>query len=386
MNDLLDTPGRTPAPMRAWLIEPLETPAARLIENARRADDVQHVAVMPDVHAANDVCVGTVMATRDLLYPSAVGGDIGCGMLAVAFDAGADALASGDVAGRVLGRLASAVPGRRRHRSRVAPFPEALARERLSHGALEAARRDDGALQLGTLGGGNHFVELQADEDGRLWLMIHTGSRAMGQAVRGHHLAHAFPAGPGGLRALDARSDAGRAYVNDMAWARAYAQANREAIADAVAEVLRAEVGAQVVETSRLGCDHNHVEREEHFGEPFWVHRKGAAPAGEGAPGILPGSMGTQSFHVEGRGCAESLRSSAHGAGRSRSREAARRAFTERDLRRQMEGVWYDYRMAGPLREEAPKAYKDIRAVLRAQQDLIRVVRTLRPVLVYKSD
>src|SRR3954470_22363862 len=113
MSEPINTSGRSPAPMRAWLIEPLETPAARLIENARRADDVRHLAVMPDVHAANDVCVGTVMATRDLLYPSAVGGDIGCGMLALAFDAGADALARGDVAGRVLSRLPSAVPGRR---------------------------------------------------------------------------------------------------------------------------------------------------------------------------------------------------------------------------------------------------------------------------------
>jgi tRNA-splicing ligase RtcB len=215
--------------------------------------------------------------------------------------------------------------------------------------------------------------------------MVHTGSRAIGQAVRGHHLTHAFAAGPGGLRALDARTDAGRAYVKDVAWARAYAQANREAIADAVAEALRAELGVLPDVATRFGCDHNHVEQEEHFGEAVWVHRKGAAPAGDGALGILPGSMGTQSFHVEGRGCAESLRSSAHGAGRSRSREAARRAFTERDLRRQMEGVWYDYRLAGALREEAPKAYKDIRAVLRAQHELIRVVRMLRPVLVYKS-
>jgi tRNA-splicing ligase RtcB len=371
--------------MRAWLIEPLETPAARMIDNARRADDVRHVAVMPDVHVANDVCVGTVMATQDLLYPSAVGGDIGCGMLAVAFDANAEAFARGDVAGRVLARLASGVPGRRRHRSRAAPLPSSLAATSLSHGSLEAVRRTAGEVQLGTLGGGNHFVELQADEAGRLWLMVHSGSRAVGQAVRDHHLAAAFPAGPGGLRALDARSDSGRAYAADVAWARAYAQANREAIADAVADVIRADLGVRVDDGSRFGCDHNHVTCEEHFGRPLWVHRKGAAPAGEGMAGILPGSMGTLSFHVEGRGCADALRSSAHGAGRARSRSATRDSVSERELMRQMAGVWFDYRLAGSLREEAPRAYKDVRAVLRAQHDLVRVVRTLKPVLVYKS-
>jgi tRNA-splicing ligase RtcB len=380
-----DTSNREPAPMRAWLIEPLETPAARMIDNARRADDVRHVAVMPDVHVANDVCVGTAMATNDLLYPSAVGGDIGCGMLAAAFDAGADALAKGDVAGRVLARLSSAVPGRRRHRSRVVSEPEALRSSSLSHGSLDAVRCSEGALQLGTLGGGNHFVELQSDEDGRLWLMVHSGSRAMGQEIRAHHSAAAFPAGPGGLRALDARTDAGRAYAADVSWARAYAQANRDAIADAVAEVLRAELGVRMDDGSRFGCDHNHVAREEHFGRSMWVHRKGAAPAGGGVAGILPGSMGTLSFHVEGRGCADALRSSAHGAGRARSRSAARESVSERELMRQMAGVWFDYRMAGTLREEAPRAYKDVRAVMRAQHELVRVVRTLKPVLVCKS-
>jgi tRNA-splicing ligase RtcB len=139
------------------------------------------------------------------------------------------------------------------------------------------------------------------------------------------------------------------------------------------------------VRETLVSCDHNHVAREEHFGESLLVHRKGAMPAAAGAAGVLPGSMGTVSYHVEGRGCAESLRSSAHGAGRAFSREQARRRVTARELSRQMGGVWFDYRIAESLRDEAPAAYKDVRAVLRAQHELVRVVRTLRPLLSYKS-
>jgi len=256
--------------------------------------------------------------------------------------------------------------------------------ETLSHGALEAVAKSAGALQLGTLGGGNHFVELQADEDDRLWLMIHSGSRAVGQAVRGHHLARAVRV-DGGMLALDADTAAGQAYEHDVRWARAYADANRRAMAEAVTELLRRMFNIAADEKSVFTCDHNHVARESHGGELLWVHRKGAMPAAAGAAGVLPGSMGTVSYHVEGRGCELSLRSSAHGAGRAFSRDAARRRFTSRDLLRQMQGVWFDHRLADGLRDEAPAAYKDVRAVLRAQHELVKVTRTLRPVLTYKG-
>ena len=383
----------TPAVVSTWLAEPMDEKVAAAIERLRRTPDVRRVAVMPDVHLARDVCVGTVIATRRLLFPAAVGGDIGCGMLAVAFDEPAAALRdSPALSGRVLRALNGAVPVARRHRRRLVPYPDALRDEPLSHGALEAVRRDAAALQLGTLGGGNHFVELQADEEDRLWLMIHSGSRAIGQAVRGHHLSHAENIG-GGLAALDADSPAGRAYVHDVAWARRYADANRRAMADAVADVLREHLGAKADERSLITCDHNHVAHEQHAsgdgdeaaGEPLWVHRKGAMPASAGVAGVLPGSMGTVSFHVEGRGCAASLRSSAHGAGRAMSRNVARQRIRSRDVLRQMSGVWFDPRRTDALREESPAAYKDVRVVLRAQHDLVRVTRTLRPVLVYKG-
>jgi tRNA-splicing ligase RtcB len=149
--------------------------------------------------------------------------------------------------------------------------------------------------------------------------------------------------------------------------------------------VLEATIGGGPRWETVIATDHNHVKREHHDGRDLWVHRKGAMPAARGEAGVLPGSMGSASFHVEGRGHEAALCSSAHGAGRALSRTAARARVTERELRRQMEGVWYDYRLAATLRDEAPSAYKDIRAVLRAQRELVKVTRVLRPVLNYKG-
>ena len=381
----MSTESHSGAAVHAWLAQPLEPKVSAAIERLRRADDVRHIAIMPDVHLASDVCVGAVIATSRLLFPAAVGGDIGCGMRAIAFDAGADMLGSAESAARLLARLPRAVPPARRHRARMLPLPDSLSGG-LSHPSLEAVLKSAGLQQLGTLGGGNHFVEFQADPDGRLWLMIHSGSRAMGQAIRARHLAGAFTVG-GGLKALDADTDAGRAYAADVEWALRYADANRRAMADAVAEMVGSMFGVRTDPATLITCDHNHVALEEHGGTRLWVHRKGAMPAGVAVPGVLPGSMGSSSFHVEGRGCRESLASSAHGAGRAMSRERARKALSGRDLCRQMQqaGVWFDYRMADVLRDESPRAYKDVHAVLRAQHDLIRVTRVLKPVLTYKG-
>jgi tRNA-splicing ligase RtcB len=214
--------------------------------------------------------------------------------------------------------------------------------------------------------------------------MVHSGSRAVGPAVRDFHLARATR-GKGGLLRLDGASEEGRAYLHDVAWARAYADANRRAMIDAAASAVRSVLGSAVVEGTLVTCDHNHVRRESHLGVDLWVHRKGATSASAGEAGIIPGSMGTQSFHTEGRGEPLSLRSSSHGAGRAMSRDEARRRISTRDLRRQLAGVWFDAAAADALRDEAPGAYKDVRAVMRAQRELTRVVRRLRPVLVYKG-
>jgi tRNA-splicing ligase RtcB len=225
---------------------------------------------------------------------------------------------------------------------------------------------------------------MQADEEDRLWLMVHSGSRALGQVIRDHHLARAQPA-EGRLRALDAESETGKEYLHDALWARQFAAASRKAMAEEIGKVLTRTLKCCISWQTMIAIDHNHVALERHGERELWVHRKGAMSAQQGQTGVLPGSMGSPSFHVKGRGCEQALCSSAHGAGRALSRGAARSKFSDRDFQRQMEGVWYDYRLTGKLRDEAPAAYKDIRAVLKAQRELVKVIRTLRPVLNYKG-
>jgi tRNA-splicing ligase RtcB len=354
------------------------------VERLARSDDVRRVAVMPDVHLAADVCIGTVVATGRTLYPNAVGGDIGCGVAALAFECEAARLDDERAAAAVLAGLYRAIPLTRHGRKRATGLPPDLADRRLSSPSLESLKGRDGVLQAGTLGRGNHFVELQSDSEGRLWLMLHSGSRGIGQAIRDHHLARCV-AGRSGLRYLDAATPEGADYLRDMAWAVDYAEWSRRTMTAGVCEVLRDVLRADSGDGTYVSCDHNHVRRETHDGEDLWVHRKGAISAAAGVTGLIPGSMGTQSFHVEGRGCAEALCSSAHGAGRRLSRTDARRRLSAKDVTRELRGVWYDHRLAAGLREEAPSAYKDVVAVVRAEHDLVRVVRRLRPVLSFKG-
>lgn len=372
-------------PMRMWLAEPLTEEVRSALHRLAGADDVRRMAVMPDVHLATDVCIGTVLATSHLIYPAAVGGDIGCGIAAVRVDAAAAMLRGEDAAARVLAGLYAKVPTHR-HSSQTAvrALPPTLADGPLSHSRLKKRAHRDGRVQLGTLGRGNHFLEFQADQDGQLWFMIHSGSRAMGQAITAYHLSGAR-IGCGGLKYLDANTTAGQDYLHDMAWALRYAEENRLCMAKAVSNLLRDLFAVDTDWSSLVHSHHNHVLREEHFGEPLWVHRKGAQSSRQDEAGIIPGSMGTASFLVSGRGCPESLCSSSHGAGRQLSRGQARQAISQRELRRQMGGVLFDHRNSAALCEEAPHAYKDIYAVMRAQKELTKITTELHPVLCYKG-
>ena len=365
-----------------FLAQPVGPQVDAALDRLAAAPDVVHVAVMPDVHLAEEVCVGVALATTHLLYPAAVGGDIGCGMAAIRLDAPAAAI-DRPVAARILAGLYDRVPRGRHRRAAFRPWPEALDPRGLSSPRLSTLVDGDGRAQLGTVGSGNHFIELQADPDDRLWLMLHSGSRGLGPAIRAHHAARAEPAG--GLRALDSSADAGHAYLADMAWALAYADANRQALLDAAVDAVAAALDAAPEPETRITCHHNHVRRERHGGRDLWVHRKGAMPAADGEPGVVPGSMGTASYHVVGRGHPGALASSAHGAGRSMSRTDARRQISRAELVRQLGGVAWDHRRADALRDEAPGAYKDIDRVMRAQRNLVRIVRRLRPILSYKA-
>ena len=371
-------------PVYRWLDEPFTPEVQAAIERVRQVKDVQHVAVMPDVHLAGDVCNGCVIATSELIYPDAVGGDIGCGMAAVAFDCSIEVVGSEQSAARVLAGLYDLIPFNRHSRRTMPALPDRLQQSELSDAHLNTLKNREGRVQFATLGRGNHFVELQGDDQGQLWAMVHTGSRATGQEIRGRHLEHASQTA-GGLKALGASEQAGKAYLADAQWAVTYAELIRKAILERISELLQRLFGARPVGTSLVNVSHNHVRQEIHDGRGLWVHRKGANFAGLDAPGLIGGSMGAPSFHVSGRGCKAALCSSSHGAGRTMSRDQARRTFRRKDVEKAMKGIWFDRRRLPDLIDESPAAYKDIQAVMRAQKDLTRIVRTVMPVLCYKG-
>jgi tRNA-splicing ligase RtcB len=256
---------------------------------------------------------------------------------------------------------------------------EALLREPLSTRSLDHDRERFARSQLGTVGGGNHFAELDRDMEGSLWLLVHSGSRGVGGALGAHH-AKAARTG-----FLDAESDAGRAFLADLGWALRYARANRQRLIALASEVLSTSHGAQPDPGSALDLPHNFVARETHDGRPLWVHRKGASAAPAGGRGLVPGSMGTASYLVEGLGEPASFRSCSHGAGRVLSRREAREQIGAKDLERSMRKVAYDERLARALVEEAPAAYRDIGEVLAEQADLVRPRMRLEPLAVFKG-
>ena len=378
--------GAGEASVATWLVEPMPKAVEERIDALRRSEGIDRVVVLPDVHLSKQFCIGTVVASRERIYPEAVGGDIGCGMAAVRFEAGAgEVIGDRAAAERVLRVLRKVVPVRR-HGRRTVPsgLPGELDPSELFSDALARKADKEARYQLGTLGSGNHFLELQSDDEGWLWLMVHSGSRAIGQAIAARHLQDSSQE-EGGLRFLDAESDLGRAYVQDVAWARQYAHHNRIEMIGAVEAILDELFGVARSDGTLVTCDHNHVALENHGGRELWVHRKGALSARAGELGIVPGSMGTESYHTVGRGHPESLCSSSHGAGRTMSRGEARKRISTRDLNRQMRGVWFDEGVASRLRDEAPGAYKDVRQVMKAQRDLTKIVRRVRPVLAYKG-
>ena len=377
---------RERATVNKWLAGPHPKDVAQSIDRLAGADDVQHVAVMPDVHLSGDVCVGLAVATERLIYPAAVGGDIGCGMAALATDGNADVLSGERTALAVLDGLWHCVPANRHSPATMPEMPAVLRELPLSNPRLEKSASRDGRVQFGTLGRGNHFLELQADQEDRLWIMLHSGSRAMGQAITAHHVAIAERLSQRRrLPWLDSQSAEGQAYLADVQWAVAYAEQSRLAMLRAVQSLLAELLGIGVLWDSLIHANHNHVQRERHFGRELLVHRKGALPAAEGQAGVIPGSMGSASFHVSGRGCGQSLCSSSHGAGRALRRGEAMERIPPRQLAREMDGVWFDRRLSRQLCDEAPSAYKDVYAVMRAQRELTRIERELRPLLSYKG-
>jgi len=359
----------------------------------------RHVAAMPDVHAGIGATVGSVIPTRRAIIPAAVGVDIGCGMNAVRLSLGSEQLP--DSLARVRSAIERAVPvGFDEHgesdarREACTPLARGLAAIVRKHPRIAKMQRDHEKKwirQMGSLGGGNHFIELCLDEAQTLWVMLHSGSRGIGNCIGQYFIAQAREAmmktdvhlPDRDLAWLDQGSKPFDDYVEAVGWAQDYAFANRTEMLELILEALRRHLPEFEVTGEAINCHHNYVQQERHFGELVYVTRKGAISAREGELGIIPGSMGARSYIVRGKGNPESFFSCAHGAGRRMSRSEAKRRFSRADLEAQTRGV--ECRKDKGVLDEIPGAYKDIDEVMANQTDLVEVVHTLKQVVCVKG-
>ncbi|MGY1813246.1 RtcB family protein [Blastococcus sp. SYSU D00820] len=353
-----------------------------------------HLALMPDAHLGKGATVGSVIPTDGAIIPAAVGVDIGCGMMAVRTQ-----FAAGDLAGTKLDvlheQISRAIPlsaGRynKKVRDTAAPRVEEL---RALPGAGQAdAAAPNWPLQLGSLGSGNHFIEVSLDEADRMWLFLHSGSRGVGNKLASKHIAIAqqrcrdrgIELADRDLAYLEEGEPSFDAYIEALRWAQRFAFLNREEMMDRVVDQLGRFLHRDVERLETVNCHHNYTERETHYGREVWLSRKGAISAREGQWGLIPGSMGTASYVVVGKGNPESLTSSPHGAGRNHSRSAARRLFNRRDLEARMAGIAWGHSDA--FLDEHPDAYKDIDVVMADAADLVEIRHTLRQIVNVKGD
>ena len=358
-----------------------------------------HVALMPDAHLGLGATVGSVIPTLGAIIPAAVGVDIGCGMIAVrtqfgAGDLPADRAPVREAIERAIPLSAGAANrtvSREHTEQRLVELRE-LAEQAGFDPASYANRWD---LQLGTLGSGNHFIEISLDEEDRVWLFLHSGSRGVGNKIAQHHIGVArelcekwwIRLPDKDLAYLAEGTDEFWAYIHQMRWAQHYALLNREEMMDRVVRQFGEWLGVEAEGVQRIeeiNCHHNYTEQETHFGREVWLSRKGAINAEAGRPGLIPGSMGTASYVVSGLGNKVALNSAPHGAGREYSRSAARRAFTRDQLRAAMAGI--EYRDTDAFIDEIPAAYKDIDRVMADAVDLVEVRHTLRQIVNVKGD
>lgn len=382
-------------PVKIWApLDKVDSKALTQLKNISALPFVfKHVAAMPDVHVGKGATVGSVIATKNALIPAAVGVDIGCGMMAV--QTSLDPRRLKDDAGKIRSRIEAAVPvgfsSNREVEDSVKEWSGWKQWKDLSFTDREL--RDRALHQLGSLGGGNHFIELCTDQDGGCWVMLHSGSRNVGKTLAERHMNSAKKR----LREANVRLadmdlawvDEGTrefdSYLRDLQWCQAYALQNRIEMMDRLLAILADMYGGgQPLKTGlRVNCHHNYAIRETHFGEQVWVTRKGAVRADKDDYGIIPGSMGARSFVVRGLGSAESFHSCSHGAGRVLSRTEAKKRFTVKDLIAQTEGV--ESRKDQGVLDEIPAAYKNIDEVMAQQTDLVQPLYQLSQFLCVKG-
>jgi tRNA-splicing ligase RtcB len=371
----------------------------KTIEQARTASTMPfihpHLALMPDAHLGLGATVGSVIPTLGAIIPAAVGVDIGCGMIAVKTQFSRSELPG--TLRELREQIERAIPlsAGRYNRSVVATAePRVAELEELASESLfdPGSYAGNWRLQLGTLGSGNHFIEVSLDENDDVWLFLHSGSRGVGNKIAQKHIRVAqqiarkywIELPHADLAYLVEGTPEFERYIAELRWAQHFALLNREEMMDRVMRQMAEWMGAPVTEQERINCHHNFTESETHFGKRVWLSRKGAIKADAGRPGIIPGSMGTASYIVEGLGNPVALNSSPHGAGREYSRSAARKAFTHEQLREAMVGI--EFRDTDAFIDEIPQAYKPIDQIMLDAADLVKVRHTLHQIVNVKGD
>ena len=381
-------PNRLSDRLVSWasILDPQTEAQARVTSELPIVDG--HVALMPDAHLGIGATIGSVIPTRSAVIPSAVGVDIGCGMAARRLDLRAEDLASRQLEAWVRA-MGSAVPAGLGHWHRSA---SGLAREWFEANPPPPTldKVPQAMAQLGTLGSGNHFIELAADADARVWILLHSGSRGGGNKLATMHIkiakrACSYPLSDPNLAWLEQGTPEFETYLRDLRWSQRYALRNRELMLRATHDVVGEVVGRETRAAFEVNCHHNYTELEEHGGRRVWVTRKGAIRAGVGDWGLIPGAMGQRSFVVRGLGNAEAYDSCAHGAGRAMSRRQARRTLSVEEFAPAMGEAAWQREAATQLLDEHPAAYKPIEVVMRDQADLVEVAFELRAIANYKG-
>ena len=400
-NDYALLASQNAAPVKMWTHGVPVEPEARqqLLNTAKMPFIFKHLAVMPDVHLGIGATIGSVIATHKAIIPAAVGVDIGCGMVAARLSITANDLDEKALQ-KVFDQITRDVPvGRGQHADdrvlvqAARPFEPGLKALTERHPQLLKAfgKFSKWTNQMGTLGGGNHFIEVCLDEADQVWVMLHSGSRGIGNAIADYFIQLARKDMERWMIQLPDRdlayfpegTEHFADYVEAVHWAQEYAMANRQAMLELVLQGLARHLPPFTVTTEAVNCHHNYVAKEHHYGADVWVTRKGAIRARDGDLGIVPGSMGARSYIVRGKGNPESFCSSAHGAGRRMSRTAAEKQFTQADLQAQTAGVIC--RKDKGVIDEIPGAYKDIDQVMANQRDLTEILHTLKQVVCVKG-
>ena len=368
------------------------------LEQAKQTSEMPfvfpHLALMPDAHLGMGSTVGSVVPTEGAIMPACIGVDIGCGMIAVKTQFKREQFT--DNLSQLREQIEQAIPlSAANYNNKIVQTARSKIEELedISPGQhLERLTKNDWRLHLGTLGSGNHFIEISHDEEDNVWLFLHSGSRGIGNRIAMTHIQKAqefaekyFIQLPNiDLAFFVEGTPEFEAYIADMNWAQRFAYLNREEMMDRVVRQVSEYIGEDVKRLETVNCHHNFTQQEKHWGKDLWITRKGAISANAGQSGLIPGSMGTDSYIVEGLGYAPSFNSAPHGAGRVYSRSAARKQFTKEQLEESMKGI--EYRKTDAFIDEIPHAYKDVNVVINNAKDLIKVRHKLNQIINVKGD